>query len=204
MNFLRPREEFRLLGLPKPLMHQVIVQTPLMTGISPREFVDLQVEDVSWDYGLLFVWRSKVSRDHPVKVDTETMWLIWRYLDKRKTGPLLPWKESPRMKAQRLRRVVKRMAREADLLRWRRVTPYTLRHTFCIKWVLGGGTLEGLRRQLGHRSLQKLRVYLDFDYRHVEMEYKRIFEPKVPKINIPLPLQQLEEEPCSFLGNTYA
>ena len=79
------------------------------------------------------------------------------------------------MKVQTMRRTVKKWARAAGLPRWKRVTPYTLRHTFCIKWVLRHGSLEGLRRQLGHRNLQKLAHYLDFDYGDVRREYMRIF-----------------------------
>jgi integrase len=180
LNFLRPREEMRILEAEKPLLQQVIVQTPLMTGLSPGEFLALHVEDVMWDYNMLYVWRSKVSRDHPAKCNSDTMRLLWTYLDKRKTGPLLELEGSYAARIQRLRRTVNYAARDAEILRWRRVTPYTLRHTFCIKWVQHRGTLEGLRRQLGHRSLQRLQHYLDFDYRHVELDYARVFGPQKP------------------------
>lgn len=164
----------------KPLLHQVIVQTPLMTGIGPGEFLALHVEDVMWDYNMLYVWRSKVSRDHVAKIDSDTLLLLWTYLDKRKTGRLLELRGSYLARIQRLRRIVNRAARDAEILRWKRVTPYTLRHTFCIKWVQHLGSLEGLRRQLGHRDLQRLRHYLDFDYRHVELDYARVFGPQRP------------------------
>ena len=175
MNFLRPKEELRLLTIPKPPLHDLVIRLPLKTGLSPGEIADLQVTDVCYEYNLLFVWRSKVSRDHPAKVDSETMFRIYQYLDKRKSGSLLELKGSRKMRVQRMRRIVKRWAREAGLPRWNRVTPYTLRHTFCIRWVLGRGTSEGLRRQVGHVNLQKLRHYLDFDYGLVEADYARIF-----------------------------
>ena len=175
MNFLRPKEELKLLEFPKPPTDDLVIRLPLKTGLSPGEIADLQVSDVCYEYNLLFVWRSKVSRDHPVKADSETMFKIYQYVDKRQSGSLLQLKGSSRMKVQTIRRKVKRWARDAGLPRWNRVTPYTLRHTFCIRWVLGRGTLEGLRRQLGHRNLQKLRHYLDFDYTAVEADYARIF-----------------------------
>lgn len=180
LNFLRPREERRILAAEKPLLQQVCVQLPLMTGLSPGELLALHVEDVMWDYNMLYVWRSKVSRDHPAKCNSDTMMLLWTYLDKRKTGSLLELEGSYAAKIQRLRRLVKYAARDAEIHRWKRVTPYTLRHTFCIKWVQHQGTLEGLRRQLGHRDLQRLRHYLDFDYRHVELDYARVFGPQKP------------------------
>lgn len=175
MNFLRPKEEVRLLEASKPLQDQLVIQTPLMTGLSPGELADLQVTDILWDYGVIAVWRSKISRDHLTLVDSQTLFKLWQYVDKRKRGPLLKLKGTRRRKVQHMRRTVKKWARKADLPRWHRVTPYTLRHTFCIKWVMAKGDLESLRRQLGLTSLQKLRHYLDFDFSYVRLEYARIF-----------------------------
>jgi len=176
MNFLRPREEQRILGIPKLPMDDLIVRIPLMTGLSPGEISQLTVDDVSYEYNLLFVWRSKVSNDHPAIIDQDTIWRIYEYVDKRKTGSLLQIEGENRMRVQYIRRHVKKYAAEAGITRWYRITPYTLRHTFCIKWVLGGGSLEGLRRQLGLKSLEKLKHYLDFAYDNVHLQYKRIFE----------------------------
>lgn len=175
MNFLRPKEEIRLLEAPKPLLDQLVIQTPLMTGLSPGELADLQVTDIMWDYGVIAVWRSKISRDHLSLVDSQTLFRLWQYVDKRKRGPLFQLGGTRRMKVQAMRRNVKRWARKANLPRWHRVTPYTLRHTFCVKWVMAHGDLESLRRQLGLKSLQKLKHYLDFDFSHVRREYARIF-----------------------------
>ena len=152
-----------------------MISAPLMTGLSPGEMVSLNLDDVYYEYNLLFVWRNKTSRDHPVVVDPETIFKIYQYADKRKTGPLFQLDGITHSKVQHVRRVVKKWAREAGLARHHRVTPYTLRHTFCVKWVVAGGSLEGLRRQLGLRDLQKLKHYLDFDYSHVKAEYHRIF-----------------------------
>ena len=175
-NFLRPREEQRILSIPKEPLGDLIVRVPLMTGLSPGELAELSVDDVSYEYGVLFVWRSKVSNDHVAVVDQETLWQIHEYVDKRRFGPLLRLEGSRKMKVQHMRRLVKKWAAEAMINRWYRVTPYTLRHTFCIKWVLEGGSAEGLRRQLGLRSLQKLKHYLDFAYDQVHIQYRRIFD----------------------------
>ena len=185
MNFLRPREELRLLSIEKPPLDDLVIRLPLRTGLSPGEMADMVVDDACYEYNLLFVWRSKVSRDHPVVCDSDTMWRIYRYVDRRKRGPLLELDGTRRVKVQKMRRIVKGWALKADLARWYRVTPYTLRHTFAIKWVLGGGTLEGLRRQLGHRNLQKLRDYLDFDYAEVKAQYARIFGDGMRPLPLP-------------------
>lgn len=175
MNFLRPTEEKKLLAHPKPLLDDLVIRLPLRTGIGPGEMADLVIDDISYEYNLLFVWRSKISRDHPAVVDSDTIFRIYQFVDKRKSGPLFPMEGRRRTRVQKMRRIVKKWAGIVGLARWHRVTPYTLRHTFCIKWILGKGSLEGLRRQLGHRDLQKLKHYLDFDYGEVKAEYSRIF-----------------------------
>jgi len=180
MNFLRPGEIPLLLGVPKPLLHDIIIRLPLFTGMSPGEIAELQVQDVIWDYNVIFVWRRKVNRDHPVLVDSETMFKLWQYVDKRKSGPLLLLPGSLKMKVQVMRRIVKRWARKAGLVRYNRITPYTLRHTFCTYWVLSRRSSEGLRRQIGHANLQRLRDYLDFDYSSVRAEFAGIYGSLIP------------------------
>jgi len=179
LNFLRPDEERRILEVSKPNLDDLVIRLPLRTGVSPGEMAQLTVYDVNYEYNLLYVWRSKVSRDHLVIVDSDTIWRIYKYADDRRSGMLLTLQEDPKMRVQHIRRIVKKWARNAGLERWKRVTPYTLRHTFCIRWIMARGTLESLRRQLGHRSLQRLQHYLDFDYTYVREEYSRIFPDDV-------------------------
>lgn len=161
------------------LKERLIIRLLRYTGMSPKELIDLNAEDVDYRYSVLYVWRNKIRRDHLAIVDPVTMAMLYEYLDKRKAGPFLHDENGERLKpregVQWIRRLVKRFAREAGITRHYRITPYTLRHTFCVQWVFHRGDLESLRRQTGHKTLQKLQHYLDFEYDRVRAEYNRVF-----------------------------
>lgn len=56
-----------------------------------------------------------------------------------------------------------------------RVHPHTLRDSLAVNWALGGGNLNLLQRQLGHRSFTTtVDRYLTFSSEDVRREYNRI------------------------------
>jgi site-specific recombinase XerD len=58
-----------------------------------------------------------------------------------------------------VRRLFKKFARRA-LLDPARIHPHALRHTYSIRFLSAGGTIEALRDQLGHTSLATTAIYL--------------------------------------------
>jgi integrase/recombinase XerD len=64
-----------------------------------------------------------------------------------------------RMQDQHARRLFKKFARRAGLPA-ERIHPHALRHTYAIRFLGSGGTLETLRDQLGHASISTTAIYL--------------------------------------------
>jgi site-specific recombinase XerD len=58
-----------------------------------------------------------------------------------------------------VRRLFKKFARRADIDP-ERLHPHALRHTYAIRYLSLGGTLEALRDQLGHASIATTQIYL--------------------------------------------
>ena len=57
------------------------------------------------------------------------------------------------------------------------VHPHTLRDSLAVNWALGGGNLNLLQRQLGHRSFSTtVDRYLVFSSEDVRSEYNRVFD----------------------------
>ena len=56
-----------------------------------------------------------------------------------------------------------------------RIHPHTLRDSLAVNWALGGGNLNLLQRQLGHRSFSTtVDRYLTFSSEDVRKEYNRV------------------------------
>jgi len=58
-----------------------------------------------------------------------------------------------------VRRLFKKVARRSEIDP-ERLHPHILRHTYAVRFLSGGGTLEALRDQLGHASITTTAIYL--------------------------------------------
>jgi len=57
-----------------------------------------------------------------------------------------------------------------------KIHPHTLRDSLAVNWALGGGNLNLLQRQLGHRSFSTtVDRYLTFSSEDIKKEYNRLF-----------------------------
>jgi len=57
-----------------------------------------------------------------------------------------------------------------------KIHPHTLRDSLAVNWALGGGNLNLLQRQLGHRSFSTtVDTYLTFSSEDIKKEYNRLF-----------------------------
>lgn len=139
------------------------------SGIRVSELLNIQVQDIDFKEGVIRVF-GKGGKTRLVLIDSKTLQAITNYLQDRTSGPI--FNISPNY----VRTIIKDLAKKAGLENWQKIHPHLLRHAFAINWVKSGGDVEGLRRLLGHESLETTRIYLDFDFGHVKDTYRKITE----------------------------
>lgn len=165
-----PKEDIiRMIGVAKNPRNRLIVQLLYNTGIRVSELTAIRVENIDFDDGMLRV-KGKGNKTRLVLVDSKTLELLKDYLEGRTNGLII------NLSTSYVRQIIKNLAKISGLENWREISPHKLRHAFAINWVKSGGDIEGLRRLLGHESLETSKVYLDFDFGHVKDIYRRIFE----------------------------
>ena len=74
-------------------------------------------------------------------------------------GWLLATTSGARLDQPALFRLVRRLARAADLPAWRQLSPHSLRHSFATIYLDHGGNLRDLQDALGHASPTTTRRY---------------------------------------------
>ncbi|GAA0909604.1 tyrosine recombinase XerC [Virgisporangium aurantiacum] len=75
------------------------------------------------------------------------------------SGPLLVTASGARLDQPALFRLVRRLARAAQLPAWRQLSPHSLRHSFATIYLDHGGNLRDLQDALGHASPATTRRY---------------------------------------------
>lgn len=138
------------------------------TGIRVSELLAIKCKDIDFKEGVIRV-TGKGSKTRFVLINLQTLHLLKNYLQGKTSGVVID------LSSSYIRQIVKKYARKAGLENWKKIHPHLLRHAFAINWVRSGGDIEGLRRLLGHQSLETSKIYLDYDFSHVKDTYRKIF-----------------------------
>ena len=148
--------------------NQLLARLMLTTGMRVGEVCKLQVEHIDFEERMIFIRKGKGGKDRIVFLEPETASRLRKFVRERTYGPVFEAK--PRC----FQRIIKKMARIANVRNAGLVTPHKLRHTFAINWIQRNGDVESLRRLLGHNSLATTQVYLNFDFDYLRSQFDRL------------------------------
>jgi integrase/recombinase XerD len=137
----------------------LMLRTLLETMLRVSEFVSLQVEDVSFEEGLIIVRDGKGGKRREVPIMDSLVRELKLHVGGRNTGPLFQSPRGGTYSARRIQQIVKETAQEAGITK--RVYPHLLRHTMATHLVNGGMPIEHVRKVLGHESIDTTRIYAE-------------------------------------------
>lgn len=173
--YLKDGEVSLLLSSVSTLRDLLILRLLYYSALRVSEVMGLEFGDVDVEERILRIChaatpsgRPKNQRERLVPVDPQTLRMIQEYSGLGFRGRLFD------LTARQVQRLIKDRARRAGIQGWERVTPHKLRHSFAVNWVKRGGDIERLRRILGHSSLARTQIYLQFRLEDVQEEYDRV------------------------------
>ena len=144
----------------------VIVLTLLDTGLRVNELINLKMEDVWLEEGLIKVL-GKGNKERLVPLGKQIRKLLWRYINQYRPEPALPnldnlflTHDGRPLTKNRVESIMKHYGRMAGLTGVR-CSPHTLRHTFAINFLRNDGDIFSLQKILGHSSLEMTRRYCE-------------------------------------------
>jgi site-specific recombinase XerD len=145
---------------PAALRHQAVLALLADLGLRVGEVVGLDVTDLGWERGhrsVRFVGKGGRPRRRaltPAAADA-----LDRYLAGRTDGPLFVTAGGARLDRHAVFRLVRRLARQAGIASWDRLSPHSLRHAFATAARAEGVPLEDVQDAMGHADPRTTRRY---------------------------------------------
>lgn len=161
--------------------HRNLVMSRLMLecGLRVGEVVALERDHVDLNTGKLTVREGKGSKDRTLWMNDGLRSALAEWWERRieeLPGDDLLFVTSSGKPVQTgyLRRMVKRMARKADVAEAERVSPHTLRHTFATNLLREGANLRTVQDALGHEDVSTTMRYTHLVNGEVESVMKQL------------------------------
>lgn len=145
------------------LRDRAIIAVLFDTGLRVQELTALSFSDIEWsDHSLRVVGKGDKERTVPFGVGVRRA--LNSYMTRRGDIPNQPrvfvTHLGEDMDRYAVRRLIKKRAQLAGVS-GPRISPHTLRHSFCKQYLLNGGDIFSLQRILGHTSLDMVRNYMN-------------------------------------------
>lgn len=169
IEYLTPEQVDKLESCSFRSEDALLVRLLFQTGARISEVLALRPSDIDYKNQRLVLpaLKRKDITSKLVVVDTPTLNRLKDFCKGKPSGKkLFP------MSRQQAYYKVRMAAKKAGL---GKVHPHTLRDSLAVNWALGGGNLNLLQRQLGHRSFSTtVDRYLTFSSEDVKNEYNRV------------------------------
>jgi integrase/recombinase XerD len=145
---------------PSALRHRAVLALLADLGLRVGEVVGLDVADLGWERGhrsLRFVGKGGKPRRRALTPAAAEA--LDRYLAGRADGPLFVTAGGARLDRHAVFRLVRRLARQAGIASWDRLSPHSLRHAFATAARAEGVPLEDVQDAMGHADPRTTRRY---------------------------------------------
>ena len=182
---LEESDQARLLALCEPadtlpkLRSKAILRLFLNTGLRSSELINLQVADIDWPSGKLFVRDGKGSKDRVLWIGKDDLALLKSYLGASSKSasssnhPVFTSLDGTKKLCSRwLRRWIKALAEKAGLRPTLHL--HSLRHSAATDLYRKTGNLRLVQRVLGHSSVATTEIYTHIFDREVAEAMKNL------------------------------
>lgn len=181
-NFLTVDEVEILVNTPKTtdikgIRDRAMLELLYATGIKVSELINIDIEDINLNNGLL---RCKTkTHERVVPIGKKASVAVGRYIEE--VRPKLVFNEEIKtlflnrngtpLSRQGFWKILKRYGTEAGINK--DITPYSLRHSFAVHLLENGADLEAIRQLLGHTDISATQVYSKMIDGHIKDVYKK-------------------------------
>jgi len=172
--FLRPDQALELLRACRDLRERLVIRYFLLNGLSPMELGNARIEHLDPLNCTLFLPRRHWKRNCLTDIDPETVRLQVMYSGDRVEGPLVRTSHGQPLARRTLWDIVKAIALRTSIPGKEKISALVLKRTFAREWLLSGGSVGTLQKQLGHKHLWSTAHYLRFALDDVQPNHRRM------------------------------
>ena len=166
---------------PKGLRDKAMLEVMYATGIRVTELIDLNVEDVNLELGLIKCSSSRKNRAIPLY--PAALKAISQYIREVRITMVSDPEEQAlfvniggaRMSRQGFWKILKHYQASANITK--DITPHTLRHSFAVHLLENGADLGSVQELMGHSDISSTQIYAHM----VNSKLKSVYEKCHPK-----------------------
>lgn len=166
---------------PKSIRDKAMLEVMYATGIRVSELIELDIEDINIDQGLIKCSGSKKVRSIPLY--PAALKALEKYINDIRQGMLSDPDESAlfvnvngvRMSRQGFWKILKHYQELANIEK--EITPHTLRHSFAVHLLENGADLDSLQELMGHCDISSTQMYTHM----INQKLKSVYEKCHPK-----------------------
>ena len=166
---------------PKGFRDKAMLEVMYATGIRVSELIDLNVEDVNLDLGVIKCAGSRKSRAIPLY--PAALRSLTVYLRDVRSGMVADSEETAlfvnvggaRLSRQGFWKILKYYQNKAGIEK--EITPHTLRHSFAVHLLENGADLGSLQELMGHCDISSTQLYTQM----VNQKLKSVYQKCHPK-----------------------
>jgi len=166
------------INAPKGCRDKAMLEVLYATGIRVSELIDLNINDVNLNLGIINCTNNKSTRIIPMY--PEALKALTNYIEQVRAAIVLEVSEKAlfiNMNGKRLTRqgfwkIIKSYATQANIDA--DTTPHTLRHSFAAHLLENGAQLKDIQEMLGHADISSTQVYAQImknRYKNVYLKY---------------------------------
>lgn len=173
---------------PEGLRDRAMMMLMLDSGMRVSEVISVEADRIDWLHCTLTVM-GKGRKERLVPFSSKTGQALLEYARVRTQGEVRAaqfflGRTGKPLERNKIRKLVHYYGAKADI-QGVRISPHTLRHTFAVLYVRGGGDSFSLQEILGHSTLDMTRRYVHLARHDIADQHKK-FSPMQTMLNRPM------------------
>lgn len=159
-QFLSEKEVQQFIKAIDHKLIQLVAHTLYYTGMRISECLNLKVEDVNMEAGLIHVKKGKGNKDRTIPMNPKLKELFVDYIDNWRvhSDSFFATKISGALSLTNVAKVFRETSKALGLRK--NVTAHILRHSFATNMVHNGVNIVNIQKLLGHSSLKTTSIYV--------------------------------------------
>lgn len=162
------------------LRDRAILETLYATGMRVSELINLELQDLHEDLGLVRVL-GKGSKERLIPISSVALHWIKKYQQEVRDPLILKTGQNDQhvflnsrgkqLTRQAIWQMIKKYCQTAGITK--DVTPHTLRHTFATHLLENGADLRVVQEILGHSDISTTQIYTNLSQKHILQVYQK-------------------------------
>jgi integrase/recombinase XerD len=156
---------------------KAMLEVMYATGMRVSELIDLDLDDVNLDQGVIMCAKAKKSRVIPLY--PAALRALRTYIKDVRNAMISDLKENAlfvningiRMSRQGFWKILKHYQQTAGIQK--ETTPHTLRHSFAVHLLENGADIDSLQELMGHSDISSTQMYTQFINQKIKSVYKK-------------------------------